>query len=449
MTDLHGEIYMQWNSFKRSLMALLFIAILTANGGLTRIAAAKERTSRDSSTGDTKSSEVAAPAPAFKWNVSAKELPLWGLNESNLAIGFEQSLGFSAAQFDFLIFKALTFDEEHGSYLLPTISRHSRSHSFIEFVPGNSPNLYSSADGVELQDRGTLKVVKTTDGTKYLFVRYPDDEFRCAMIRDANGKTLNLLYTANGLLLHGLVDSTGRTVTFNYGRQGIESVTQTWMADSRGFTKTWVVGEEKPGDVSTKYAHAAPSKTGKFLPSNAMVNAYTDSMASSDKLLARIFGGPTAVVGGNGFEPAGLAAAYPLYRGDIRGDDGKVRRGHLSYAMHIYGSPDGTGDSALYVPAGFTAHSAEPSPTDAAVLFYYPRLGNLKDVTLAVFHVTNFKLVAEGERVRIGNLGGPGGSTTYYKHSHIEFYQGNVSSLPANAARVGLRIDPATVFSNR
>jgi len=439
---------MEWNSLKRPLIALLFIAIFATISGLARIAAAEERTSRETSTGDINSSKAEPAAPIYKWNVGAKELPLLGLNEANVAIGFEQSLGFSTAQFDFLIFKALTFDEEHGTYLLPTTSKHSRGHSFIEFVPGSAANLYKSADGVELQDRGTTKVLKTSDGTKYLFVRYPDNEFRCAMIRDINGRTLSLLYTANGLLLRGLVDSTGRTVTFNYGRQGIESVTQTWMADSRGFTKTWTVGEGKPVDSSTKFAHAVLTKSGKFMPSNAVVNAYTDSMERSDRILARMFGGPTAVVGGNGFEPAGLAASYPLYRGDIVGDDGKVRRGHLSCALHIYGSPDGTGDSALYVPAGFTAHSGEPSPTDAAVLFYYPRLGNLTDVTLAVFHVANFQITPEGDRVRIGNLGGPGGSTALYKHSHIDFYRGKVG-LPAAPARAALRIDPATVFTTR
>src|SRR5687767_2679855 len=439
---------MKWNSSKRSLIGVLSVAILTTISGLPRIAAAEGRASRDSSTGDTKSAEVEPVAPAYKWNVSAKELPLLGLNGTNVAIGFEQSLNFPYTTLFRSIFKALTFDEEHGTYLLPTTSKHSRGHRFIEFVPGSAANLYMSAEGVELQDRGTTKVLKTIDGTKYLFVRYPDNEFRCAMIRDTNGRTLSLLYTANGLLLHGLVDSTGRTVTFNYGRQGIESVTQTWMADSRGFTKTWTVGEEKPVDLSTKFAHGLLTKTGKFMPSNAVVNSYTDSMETSDRILARMFGGANAVVGGNGFEPAGLAAPYPLYRGDIVGDDGKVRRGHLSCALHIYGSPDGTGDSALYVPAGFTAHSGEPSPTDAAVLFYYPRLGNLTDVTLAVFHVANFQITPEGDRVRIGNLGGPGGSTALYKHSHIDFYRGKVG-LPAAPARAALRIDPATVFTTR
>ena len=153
-----------------------------------------------------------------------------------------------------------------------------------------------------------------------------------------------------------------------------------------------------------------------------------------------------SVAGANGFEPAGLAAAYPFYRGDIIGDDGIERRGHLTFAMHLYGSPDGTGDSSLYVPAGFTQHSDQPSPTDAAVIFYYPQLGNLTDVTLAVFHVADFQISYEGERVRIGNLGGPGGSSAAYKHSHIEFYRGH-PGLPPLSARPGLRVDPTTIFS--
>jgi hypothetical protein len=140
--------------------------------------------------------------------------------------------------------------------------------------------------------------------------------------------------------------------------------------------------------------------------------------------------------------------SYPLYRGDTIGDDGKLRAGHLSHAMHLYGSADGRGDSFLYMPAGFTSHSNEPTPTDAAVLFYYPKLGNLTDVTVAVFHVADFQIVTEGDRVRIGKIGGPGGSSPLYKHSHIDFYKGNVG-LPAAEARAALRIDPATVFGNR
>src|SRR5687767_15181175 len=115
--------------------------------------------------------------------------------------------------------------------------------------------------------------------------------------------------------------------------------------------------------------------------------------------------------------------------------------------MHLYGNANGTSDTEVYVPSGFTSHSAMPTPTDAAVTFYYPRLGNLSDVTLAVFHIADFRLVADGQRVRIGKVGGRGGSIACYRHAHIEFYRGK-TGLPSAASRPRLRIDPATVFVN-
>jgi hypothetical protein len=185
----------------------------------------------------------------------------------------------------------------------------------------------------------------------------------------------------------------------------------------------------------------------KKMPVNALISTYTNEMAATDRLLAKIFGGPGAVAAANSFEPAGLSNQYPLYRGDILGDNGRILSGHLSHAMHLYGSPDGRGETSLYVPTGFTSHSASPTPTDGAVTFFYPRLGNFSNVTVAVFHIANFAITHEGDRVRIGTVGGRGGSYAYYKHSHIEFYRGN-TGLPSSSGRPGLRIDPAAVFAD-
>lgn len=183
----------------------------------------------------------------------------------------------------------------------------------------------------------------------------------------------------------------------------------------------------------------------KHVPNNALTPKYTEGMTAKDHELARIFGGPNAIAAANGFEPGGLAYQYPIYRGDIVAGDGRILRGHLSYAMHLYGSEDGTAETEIYVPLGFTSHSNEPTPTDAVVTFYYPHIGNLTHVTLAVFHVAKFQLSYEGGRVRIGTIGGPGGSIASYKHSHLEFYRGD-TGLPPLVSRLELRIDPSTVF---
>jgi hypothetical protein len=433
-------------------LSFLAVALMNLTAGAAPRSSSKTGPAlmRFASAADVHNAEVSAASNFdYRWNVNERQLPLLGLPD-HLAAGIERSLTYPLDQFRFSIFQALNYDEEHGKYLLPLVAQANNEIHFIEFEHSSGRNAFASIDGtnIKLVDNDTLKTFRTGDGTSYLFVRYPDGEFRCAAIRQANGASLSLLYSANGLALRGLVDSAGRTISFEYSSDGIKAVTQTWMANSASVTKTWLVGDQAMTERTTKaieYSHAVGFLPFKAIPVNAVVRLYTDEMAASDKLLAGIFGGPNAVAGANGFEPAGLAASYPLYRGDIIGDDGKLRRGHLSYAMHLYGSPDGQSDSPLYVPAGFASHSSEPTPTDAAVTFYYPKLGNLTDVTLAVFHVANFQISNEGERVRIGNIGGPGGSSASYKHSHIEFYRGN-TGLPSAAMRPALRIDPTSVF---
>lgn len=384
---------------------------------------------------------------SFQWNIDDKELPLLALESDRLKSGFDQALTFPMSQFRLLVFQSLNRDEEHGRYLLSVISSDSKVVHLIEFESIGDGKKYVSLDGLgmELIDQNNLKVIRTSDGVKLVFNQYPDGEFRCASIENSTGAHLHFLYAAKGFTLQGFLDSFGRTIRFNYGGAGIASVTQTWMAKSTGFTKTWPIGEASESGAVESAKHPSAFNS-KVLPRNALTREYTAEMVALDKTLATIFGGSGAVAAANGFEPAGLAGYYPLYRGDMTGDDGRPRRGHLSCAMHIYGNAEGTGDSGLYVPAGFTSHSGVPSPTDAAVTFYYPRLGNSTDITLAVFHVADFQITYEDHRVRIGNLGGPGGSSLIYRHSHIEFYKGNIA-LPSAAARTGLQVNPSSLFS--
>ena len=398
----------------------------------------KDRAAADENTA------VSESMVAVKWNVNENDAPLLGFPEDRINSRMARSLNYKLGQFSFRIFQTLSYDEERRRFLLPTVAQSGANPHFIEFAV-TSGHTYASTDGsnIRLVDNDAMKTIVAGDGAKYIFVRHPDGEFRCVLIKEASGATLNLLYAANGLILRGLRDATGRSVTLDYDEGGLKSITQTWMDHLQGFTRTWNANEPKPGDSKIEYSHTV---SRKMLPPTAILRGYTSEMAASDKLLAQIFGGPNAIASGNGFEPAGLAMAYPLYRGDVMGDDGIKRRGHLSFAMHLYGRADGAGDSPLYVPAGFTQHSAQPTPTDAAVTFYYPILGNQSDVTLAVFHVADFQITSEGDRVRIGKLGGPGGSSPLYKHSHLEFYRGN-TGLPASRARAKLRIDPAKVFS--
>lgn len=382
----------------------------------------------------------------FRWNFADHRLPLLDLPD-HLQPGIDWSLTYPMDQFGFPIFQSLYYNDRQGKYILLLMPRTGTRIEFVELRLSGEPGNYLSDDGLDIQllDHNNIKTIRTSDATQYTFARFVDGELRCTRIKDRES-SIYLSYTKDALI-QSIVDLSGRTIRFNYARNHVGSITQTWTVNAESLSRTWAVSDNDILPAVTRISYASANALGltKHLPNNAVVRQYTPEMAASDKMLAQIFGGPGAVAAANGFEPPALAAAYPLYRGDLLGEDGNVLRGHLSYAMHLYGSSDGSGDSPLYAPAGFTSHSDEPSPTDAVVTFYYPRLGNLTDVTLAVFHVSDFGISYEGERVRIGNIGGPGGSATSYKHSHIEFYKGN-TGLPTAAARLHLRIDPSAVF---
>jgi hypothetical protein len=420
--------------------------------------------------------EAPAQRVVYEWNLRQEQQPLLRL-PAQINNAADLSLTYPLGKLVFPLFQPLKYDARANQYLVQIAGHNGSRGQVVAFKQTDLPGRYVSSEFADLQlvDNEGVKAIRSGEGTEYTFVRFIDGVDRCIRVKTENGSIINLVYAKDNLI-HGVVDSLGRAIRFNYQEGEITSLTQTWVTNAVTFSKTWNVagrrGSEPPSGslrAQVKLAHASSvqptaAKFSKPIPNNALTPQYTAPMAGRDRQLAAIFGDPGAVAAANSYEPPALAQQYPLYRGDLIADNGRLIRGHLSYAMHLYGNADGTGDSSLYVPAGFTSHSSEPGPTDAAVTFYYPRLGNLTDVTLAVFHVANFSLRTTGvatvlsaldssrgsnpenARVRIGNIGGPGGSYSAYKHSHIEFYRGN-TGLPSSEARERLRIDPASVFA--
>ena len=380
----------------------------------------------------------------YRWNLDDAGLPLLSLPE-HIRGAVDLSITYSMDQFQFPLFQSLYYNERVGKYILMVMPKNGGRAEFIDLAPVKGRRQFEAKgnSSLRLEDKGYAKLLTTGEGTVYTFASFGNGEFHCSQIRDRDGRVINLKYTDDASI-DTIVDISGRTISFGYEKNYVSSITQTW---GRGSVKrqTWAVADDAIRTRPAVHFIPAGAETTKHMPSNAVTPTYTPAMAASDSMLAAIFGGPGAVAAAHSFEPTGLANQYPLYRGDLIGDDGRIRRGHLSYAMHLYGSANGTGNTEVYVPSGFVSHSSAPTPTDAAITFYYPRLGNLTDVTLAVFHVANFHLSYEGGRVRIGNIGGPGGSIACYRHSHIEFYRGD-TGLPSSASRPRLRIDPTTVF---
>jgi hypothetical protein len=417
--------------------------------------------------------EVRAVQPsgsAYPWNLGDDGSPLITLPD-HISGSLDQSLTYSMGQFEFPLFQTLYYNQRARKYILMVTRKDepvpqadgiagrpmSRHAEFIELAQiGDSSQFAASGKlSLRLETKGGARVLTTSDATVFSFAALADGELHCRQINDRHGAVIHFKYS-NEASLESISDDRGRTISFSYTDQYVSSVAQTWGGNAKRLSKSWAI------EAEVRYAHAvaaptrsnfaspasAPASTlAKHVPSNAIKATYTRAMAASDSALAAMFGGPGAIAAANGYEPAGLGHQYPLYRGDLVADDGRILRGHLSFAMHLYGSADGASETELYIPLGFTSHSEGPSPTDAVMTFYYPRLGNLSDVTLAVFHIRNFQLSYEGERVRIGSIGGPGGSAASYRHSHLEFYHGN-TGLPPLATRVQLRIDPATVLTS-
>jgi hypothetical protein len=394
-------------------------------------------------------SASAAPGSSvstYAWNLDDASLPLLSLPE-HISGTVDLAITYSLDQFQFPLFQSLYYNAQAGKYILMVMPKDQARAEFIDLAQVKDSQFEAKGiAGLRLEDRGAAKLLTTSDGTEYRFAHFGNGEFHCSRIKDPSGAVIKLKYTDDASI-ETIADEAGRMIRFGYEKHYVNSITQTWGPASIR-KQTWAVGEVVTRSRAVHpavHVALAGAEMAKRVPSNAVSPIYTQAMVDSDLRLAGIFGGPGAIAVANGFEPVGLASQYPLYRGDIIGEDGQKRRGHLSYAMHLYGSTDGTGATDIYIPSGFTSHSSTPTPTDAAVTFYYPQLGNLTDVTLVVFHVANFQLGDGQGRVRIGTIGGPGGSIACYRHSHIEFYRGD-TGLPSAALRPGLRIDPNVVF---
>jgi hypothetical protein len=124
---------------------------------------------------------------------------------------------------------------------MPAVSRRDGKSILVDFTRTGKTNTYLSREGLVLIDQGNLKIIRAGNGTRFLFLQHPDGHLRCVAIKEDTNVTLNLIYAANGLALHGVVDSSGRSLTFNYGDEGIQSLTQTWIANAEGLTRTWTI----------------------------------------------------------------------------------------------------------------------------------------------------------------------------------------------------------------
>ena len=168
-----------------------------------------------------------------------------------------------------------------------------------------------------------------------------------------------------------------------------------------------------------------PMTTSFFGPQNP-----SQSQTPCERKLAGIFGGLGAIMRtrydsdgqyrGRNPELAARVAANTAQMGTSVFD-----AEHLYNFPHLSGNLAGTTNTDIYVPGNYQGQPTRPSPTAGVVLINYAQLGDLSNVTLAIYHVGNFGVqrMPDG-RVRIGTTGGPGGSDAGNFHSHFEIWNG-------------------------
>jgi RHS repeat-associated protein len=143
------------------------------------------------------------------------------------APGFQLGLPRLQAQF-------FDTDENANAYLLVT-----PSGGRIKMKQVGSTDTYESSDGTytQLTSPNSTPVLRTTDGTQYVFGIQVSAEWRCTKIEDRNGNYISATYdTATGHLLT-LTDTLSRVVNFNYdGNNNLDTITQLWGTTPH----TWV-----------------------------------------------------------------------------------------------------------------------------------------------------------------------------------------------------------------
>ncbi|HXL79253.1 MAG TPA: hypothetical protein VN951_00130, partial [Pyrinomonadaceae bacterium] len=146
----------------------------------------------------------------------------------------------------------LDADDNSYAYLMVT-----PSGGRVKMKQVGTSNIYESADSTytQLTFSGSVPVVRTTDGTQYVFGTQVSGEWRCTTIEDRNGNYISATYdTTNGHILT-MTDTLGRTLNFGYdGDNNLYNITQTWA----GVTHWWATFVYAPVYMSFNFSGLAP-----------------------------------------------------------------------------------------------------------------------------------------------------------------------------------------------
>jgi YD repeat-containing protein len=171
----------------------------------------------------------------------------------------------------------------------PFYNQQSDTNSYLMLLPSGarrefrqqgSSNVYESVDSsyMQLLDGGNGSLlVRGSDGTQMAYWSI-NNEYRCTEIKDRNGNFITIKYdpinsVANLGRITSVIDTLGRTVTFNYdANYRLRSISQVWDGQAHNWA-TFGYGNKSisPSFSTSEYTDAAVLG----LPSNYTVSALT------------------------------------------------------------------------------------------------------------------------------------------------------------------------------
>jgi len=101
-----------------------------------------------------------------------------------------------------------------------------------------STGTYESADSgyTQLTFSGATPIVRTSDGTQYVFGTHVNGEYRCTTIEDRNGNYISATYDGSNGHILTITDTLGRVLNFGYDGDGnLYNITQTWGGTTHAY----------------------------------------------------------------------------------------------------------------------------------------------------------------------------------------------------------------------
>ncbi|MEO7970852.1 MAG: S8 family peptidase, partial [bacterium] len=150
--------------------------------------------------------------------------------------------------------QARYFNSDAGAYAYMMITP---SGGRVEMKQVGTSAVYESSDNgyTQLTFSGSIPVVKTTDGTQYMFGIASAAEWRCTKIEDRNGNYISATYDATSGHVLTMTDTLGRTLNFGYdGDNNLSTITQAWG----GVTHSWATFIYAPLSMSYSFSGLTP-----------------------------------------------------------------------------------------------------------------------------------------------------------------------------------------------